>query len=147
MHDDDEPLEILWDHGAPSPRPDGGGGGLPDIVCSRHPAGGPRGGRAHVSIPRPLVHHSPDGYEWGYGGSGPADLALNILHLFLPPDCDAEDAVPLWRGRCSSMAWRWHQDFKRQYVAALPPEGGVIYAREIVAWIRVRWPEYDPPGD
>ena len=23
--------------------------------------------------------HSPTGYEWGYGGSGPADLALSIL--------------------------------------------------------------------
>jgi hypothetical protein len=31
---------------------------------------------------RPLVHvmrHSPDGFEYGYGGSGPADLALSIL--------------------------------------------------------------------
>jgi hypothetical protein len=31
---------------------------------------------------RPLVHqcrHSPDGFEWGYGGSGPADLAHSIL--------------------------------------------------------------------
>ena len=31
---------------------------------------------------RPLPHierHSPDGFEWGYGGSGPADLALSML--------------------------------------------------------------------
>lgn len=31
---------------------------------------------------RPLRHvcrHSPDGFEWGYGGSGPADLARSIL--------------------------------------------------------------------
>ena len=31
---------------------------------------------------RPLVHqclHSPDGFEWGYPGSGPADLARSIL--------------------------------------------------------------------
>lgn len=31
---------------------------------------------------RPLHHrvrHSPTGFEWGYGGSGPADLALSIL--------------------------------------------------------------------
>lgn len=30
----------------------------------------------------PLRHvmlHSPTGFEWGYGGSGPADLALSIL--------------------------------------------------------------------
>lgn len=26
-----------------------------------------------------IVYHSPTGFEWGYAGSGPADLALNIL--------------------------------------------------------------------
>lgn len=26
-----------------------------------------------------IVYHSPTGFEWGYPGSGPADLALNIL--------------------------------------------------------------------
>ncbi|MBT9252140.1 MAG: hypothetical protein KM296_00220 [Brockia lithotrophica] len=34
----------------------------------------------------PLHHverHSPTGFEWGYGGSGPADLALSILHDYL----------------------------------------------------------------
>jgi hypothetical protein len=26
-----------------------------------------------------LRHHSPDGFEWGYNGSGPSQLALAIL--------------------------------------------------------------------
>ena len=26
-----------------------------------------------------LVNHSPDGFAWGYGGSGPAQLALALL--------------------------------------------------------------------
>ena len=26
-----------------------------------------------------LYNHSPDGFNWGYGGSGPAQLALAIL--------------------------------------------------------------------
>jgi hypothetical protein len=26
-----------------------------------------------------VVRHSPTGFEWGYGGSGPADLALSIV--------------------------------------------------------------------
>jgi len=26
-----------------------------------------------------LVNHSPSGFEWGYGGSGPAQLALALL--------------------------------------------------------------------
>lgn len=29
---------------------------------------------------RHIVRHSPDGFEYGYGGSGPHDLALSLLH-------------------------------------------------------------------
>lgn len=29
------------------------------------------------------VHHSPTGFEWGYRGSGPADLARSILWDYL----------------------------------------------------------------
>ena len=35
---------------------------------------------------KPLRHierHSPDGFQWGYGGSGPADTALSILTDYL----------------------------------------------------------------
>ena len=50
--------------------------------------------------------HSPDGFNWGYGGSGPAQLALAIcLRLF---------------GR--HIAQNIYQDFKRRYIAALPQE-------------------------
>src|SRR5262245_32530261 len=28
-----------------------------------------------TNVPHLVVHHSPDGFEFGYGGSGPADLA------------------------------------------------------------------------
>ncbi|MDQ7794119.1 MAG: DUF6166 domain-containing protein [bacterium] len=42
--------------------------------------------RVQVAMPsghvRPLRHHvrhSPSGLEWGYGGSGPSDLARSIL--------------------------------------------------------------------
>ena len=32
---------------------------------------------------RDHVYHSPDGFNWGYGGSGPADLARSILWDYL----------------------------------------------------------------
>lgn len=28
-----------------------------------------------------VMNHSPDGFNWGYGGSGPAQLALALLML------------------------------------------------------------------
>ena len=51
-----------------------------------------------------LGNHSPSGFEWGYGGSGPAQLALALL------------ADALGNGATAS---RWQQDFKRSVVAAL----------------------------
>ncbi|NVM21400.1 MAG: hypothetical protein HWN68_06435 [Desulfobacterales bacterium] len=33
-----------------------------------------------------VANHSPDGFNWGYGGSGPAQLALAILLRLLPKD-------------------------------------------------------------
>lgn len=54
-----------------------------------------------MPMPRWLVHHSPTGFEFGYGGSGPADLALNILALVVSP----KEAMHL------------HQQFKWDHIA------------------------------
>ena len=51
-----------------------------------------------------LWEHSPTGFEWGYGGSGPAQLALALLADHLGDD---ELAVAL------------HQDFKWAVVSKL----------------------------
>jgi hypothetical protein len=63
-----------------------------------------------------LWNHSPTGYEWGYGGSGPAQLALALL-----ADCldDEGDAIG------------WHQDFKSAVVAGLPYAGWTLTEEEI----------------
>lgn len=52
-----------------------------------------------------LWNHSPTGFEWGYGGSGPAQLALAILLDF---SGDEELAI------------KGHQAFKQQIIAELP---------------------------
>lgn len=48
-----------------------------------------------------LRNHSPDGFNWGYGGSGPAQLALAILLVYMV----AEEALSIY------------QDFKFKVVA------------------------------
>lgn len=35
-----------------------------------------------TNIQRTIYRHSPTGFNYGYGGSGPADTALNILLMF-----------------------------------------------------------------
>lgn len=52
-----------------------------------------------------LDNHSPTGFEWGYGGSGPAQLALAML---------ADALVD------PNLALRLHQSFKWRVIAALP---------------------------
>ena len=67
-------------------------------------AGSPDGG--YPLNPRyDLRHHSPTGFEWGYGGSGPAQLALALLADALGDD---------------EQARRHYQDFKFKVVASLP---------------------------
>ena len=73
-----------------------------------------------TNVPWAKTYHSPDGYEWGYGGSGPADFALNILMLFVP----------------ENEAFELHQEFKWKFVATLPQEGGTIKRTDIEAWIK-----------
>lgn len=51
-----------------------------------------------------LWNHSPTGFEWGYGGSGPAQLALALL-----ADCLGDDEEAIGQ----------HQDFKSLCVAQL----------------------------
>lgn len=87
-----------------------------DIVCKRTPNG------IQTNVPHQYTLHSPDGFEWGYGGSGPADFALNILLLFT----DKQNAL------------RLYQDFKWQFVSSLPYEGGIIKGEDIRKWLELK---------
>lgn len=78
-----------------------------------------------TNIPHLVVHHSPNGYEFGYGGSGPADLALNIVEIILNRLGYEGKRVKCYRGDCWDMAWKLHQDFKFAFIGGVPREGGI----------------------
>jgi hypothetical protein len=63
-----------------------------------------------------LRFHSPDGFEWGYGGSGPAQLALALLVDHLG---DTAQALALYH------------DFKFALVAGLPREEWTLTSEQI----------------
>ncbi|WP_435118826.1 DUF6166 domain-containing protein [Halolamina sp. C58] len=71
-----------------------------------------------------IVSHSPSGFEWGYGGSGPAQLALAIL-------LDYTDDREIARAH--------YQAFKREVVSQLECTGGdgtwTLTTGEIEQWL------------
>jgi len=72
------------------------------------------------SLDYPLSHierHSPDGFNWGYCGSGPSDLALSIL-----TDCFGEDSEIVSH----------YQEFKVEFIAKLPRDCGWIISEESI---------------
>ena len=68
-----------------------------------------------------LINHSPDGFAWGYGGSGPAQFALGLL-------LDVTGNP--------KFAMQHYQKFKFDVIAHLPQEGGwTLTTEDIEAWI------------
>lgn len=74
-----------------------------------------------------IRNHSPDGFEWGYGGSGPAQLALAICLEVLDGQEDAEEKALLfyqdvkWRfvGRLEGDVWELDGADVRAYLLEL----------------------------
>jgi len=87
---------------------------------------------------KPLTHvnvHSPDGFEWGYPGSGPADLALAILTDFFDEKPKEVQTYAKGVGQGEpSPAFHFHQQFKDKFIARLPKQSWRITEDEIKQW-------------
>lgn len=66
-----------------------------------------------------LANHSPTGFAWAYGGSGPAQLALAIL----------ADVVG------DEIALAHYQRFKAEEIATLPRGHWYITEAYVIAWL------------
>ena len=66
-----------------------------------------------------LHNHSPGGPEWGYDGSGPAQLALTVLLLVT----DSAEAV------------RYYYLFKNSVLAAIRADHWTLPLRDVQAWL------------
>lgn len=69
---------------------------------------------------RHVWNHSPTGLEWGYQGSGPAQLALALLLHATERERIARD---------------WHQAFKREVVGVMPKGGWALSKEDILVWL------------
>jgi hypothetical protein len=75
-----------------------------------------------TNVPHRIKCYSPTGFEWGYGGSGPTDFALNILSVFI--------------GEEAARANGLYQDFKWEFIAGLPHEGGTLKREDVMRWVQ-----------
>ena len=133
------------------------------IVIGRRAPQKPRppGQRGDVAtnVPHIVVSHSPDGYEFGYGGSGPSDLALNIVENALRESGLLGELnikpykTNCYRGQAHMAAYLLHQDFKWDFIAGLDNLDYVtgndatpsltdhqIPYDDVIAWLRERLP-------
>ncbi|WP_280535726.1 DUF6166 domain-containing protein [Halopenitus sp. POP-27] len=67
-----------------------------------------------------LLSASPSGFEWGYGGSGPAQLAIATL-------AHAYD---------NEFACEHYQQFKQEIVSELPDSGWTLTKQDLDTWRR-----------
>lgn len=90
-----------------------------------------------VNTLRHVVHHSPTGFEWGYAGSGPAELArcilLDALHY---PKCGECQGAGCWY--CDGgydLPPVMYQQFKFDIVARWPQDGWELEREEVLRWV------------
>jgi hypothetical protein len=95
-----------------------------------------------TNVPWTVIQHSPEGFEWGYAGSAPADLALNILNAFMPPGSDGQPPIKCWQGYCSYTAMVLHQHFKDAFIYSADRSGTTISANTIKNWLAANQPTY-----
>lgn len=79
------------------------------------------------NLSREIYNHSSE-FEWGYSGSGPAQLALALL---LDATRDNNGKPEVW------ISVKLHQAFKQQFVASWGDEWSIT-DREILNWINTR---------
>lgn len=91
------------------------------------------------------VKHSPDGFAWGYGGSGPAELARCILidHFGDDAPCSGCLGREPYKRRCAICGGEGvlitpalYQEFKADVIARLPQDKPwVLTTSQIDGWL------------
>ncbi len=96
-----------------------------------------RGMLCRTNIPHLVTHHSPDGFEFGYSGSGAADLALNVCQLYLNMTGYTGRKTRCYDGNCWALAWRLHQQFKTEFIEGVNwIKGAYVSFDRISRWFK-----------
>jgi hypothetical protein len=85
-------------------------------------------GQTWANVPLFLdeVNHSPTGFEWGYWGSGPAQLAYAILRVY----CSIVLKDP-----AEDIPRHYYQKFKQDFMGCIQSDEWEIYGEQIQHWL------------
>jgi hypothetical protein len=99
--------------------------------------------QVHVTNIPFSVYEFNESFSWGYRGTGPFNVAKNVINTFVPPESDGKLAR-----EARSTYWGIHKqtfasytadvaaaDFYEQMFVKLPAWGGYISAQRIKQWI------------
>ncbi len=93
------------------------------------------------------VNHSPTGFGWGYGGSGPAQLAYAILRDFTNSATIARANYQRFKGdivaRLPRGSWKLDGDQVREWIDANVEQGVITYPVDVDSSAITRV-DYDP---
>jgi hypothetical protein len=89
--------------------------------------GGPNDYEVATNVPHSFHHHAPSGFEWGYSGSGPSDLAFVVAEWFLRHLGWSGPTTPTHSNdEVFDLAWRLKSEVKRLWISGAPSEGCTI---------------------
>ena len=97
-----------------------------------------------TNVPHLITHHSPDGFEFGYSGSGPADLSINIIEEILRLESFEGSKVEISGGRIFSATQFLYHEFKFKFIATMTHDVGTVPYIEAKEWIFNTLDDSDP---
>jgi hypothetical protein len=95
-----------------------------------------RGKTCLTNIPHLIMVHSPDGFEWGYAGSGPSELALNALEAILLEFNYEGERFERDGKEAYMLTWEAYREFRYAFIEGIPNEGGIIETKDVIEWLK-----------
>jgi hypothetical protein len=104
------------------------------------------GGGVLTNVPHRVERVSPKGFEFGYSGTAPSDLALNAVEHLLqhlvtegviegPFDYHTDKEGGIHRGRVSKTSFRLFPEFEEKFIATMSRSGGSVDYEVLKTWI------------
>lgn len=92
--------------------------------------------RCFTNIPNIVGDKYQTGYEWGYAGTGPTYLALNIIENYLCTiNWDGSRVKIGKEGSCFRLSVHLRHAFKEDFLAGMDEHGGTIPYDHIKTWV------------